>query len=248
MTSEGSLVGAPEDPAEEAKPAPAAPTATVDENGNVKLTFGNFDSTWQGKVSAVKVNDTTYTKYDWVDTPGENQYEWQESKGQGIDTLYLDKNSFNTGDNTVVISAEGYEDLTVTVNIAKPEEPDTPNTQPAPTAPTATVDDNGNVTLAFNNLDSTWQGKITSIKVNDQEYSKFDGSYPSKPGNNEYDWQYGSQGQELYLDKTSFNTGDNTVVISAEGYEDLTVKVNITKPAEPATCPCRARATNRNGK
>ena len=233
VTSEGSLVGAPEDPAEEAKPAPAAPTATVDENGNVKLTFGNFDSTWQGKVSAVKVNDTTYTKYDWVDTPGENQYEWQESKGQGIDTLYLDKNSFNTGDNTVVISAEGYEDLTVTVNIAKPEEPDTPDTQPAPTAPTATVDDNGNVTLAFNNLDSTWQGKITSIKVNDQEYSKFDGSYPSKPGNNEYDWQYGSQGQELYLDKTSFNTGDNTVVISAEGYEDLTVKVNITKPAEP---------------
>ena len=232
-TIEGSLVGAPEDPAEEAKPAPAAPTATVDENGNVKLTFGNFDSTWQGKVSAVKVNDTTYTKYDWVDTPGENQYEWQESKGQGIDTLYLDKNSFNTGDNTVVISAEGYEDLTVTVNIAKPEEPDTPDTQPAPTAPTATVDDNGNVTLAFNNLDSTWQGKITSIKVNDQEYSKFDGSYPSKPGNNEYDWQYGSQGQELYLDKTSFNTGDNTVVISAEGYEDLTVKVNITKPAEP---------------
>ncbi len=233
VTSEGSLVGAPEDPAEEAKPAPAAPKATVDENGNVKLTFGNFDSTWQGKVSAVKVNDTTYTKYDWVDTPGENQYEWQESKGQGIDTLYLDKNSFNTGDNTVVISAEGYEDLTVTVNIAKPEEPDTPDTQPAPTAPTATVDDNGNVTLAFNNLDSTWQGKITSIKVNDQEYSKFDGSYPSKPGNNEYDWQYGSQGQELYLDKTSFNTGDNTVVISAEGYEDLTVKVNITKPAEP---------------
>ena len=133
----------------------------------------------------------------------------------------------------MVISAEGYKDLTVNVNIEEPEEPDTPDTQPAPTAPTATVDDNGNVTLAFNNLDNTWQGKITSIKVNEQVYTEFTGSYPSKPGNNEYDWQYGSQGQELYLDKTSFNPGANTVVISAEGYEDLTVKVNITKPEEP---------------
>ena len=133
----------------------------------------------------------------------------------------------------MVISAEGYKDLTVNVNIEEPEEPDTPDTQPAPTAPTATVDDNGNVTLAFNNLDNTWQGKITSIKVNEQVYTEFTGSYPSKPGNNEYDWQYGSQGQELYLDKTSFNPGANTVVISAEGYEDLTVTVKITKPEEP---------------
>ena len=233
VTNKGSLVGAPEDPAEEAKPAPAAPTATVDESGNVTLTFNNLDSTWQGKITSIKVNEQVYAEFtgSYSSEPGNNEYDWQDGS-QGRE-LYLDKTSFETGANTVVISAEGYADLTVTVNIAKPEEPDTPDTQPAPTAPTATVDDNGNVTLAFNNSDNTWQGKITSIKVNEQVYTEFTGSYPSKPGNNEYDWQYGSQGQELYLDKTSFNPGANTVVISAEGYEDLTVKVNITKPEEP---------------
>ena len=233
VTSEGSLVGAPEDPAEEAKPAPAAPTATVDESGNVTLAFNNLDSIWQGKITSIKVNEQVYTEFtgSYPSKPGNNEYDWQYgSQGQ---ELYLDKTSFEPGANTVVISAEGYKDLTVNVNIEEPEEPDTPDTQPAPTAPTATVDDNGNVTLAFNNLDSTWQGKITSIKVNEQVYTEFTGSYPSKPGNNEYDWQYGSQGQELYLDKTSFNPGANTVVISAEGYEDLTVTVKITKPEEP---------------
>ena len=233
VTNEGSLVGAPEDPAEEAKPAPAAPTATVDESGNVTLPFNNSDDTWQGKITSIKVNEQVYTEFtgSYPSKPGNNEYDWQYgSQGQ---ELYLDKTSFEPGANTVVISAEGYKDLTVNVNIEEPEEPDTPDTQPAPTAPTATVDDNGNVTLAFNNLDNTWQGKITSIKVNEQVYTEFTGSYPSKPGNNEYDWQYGSQGQELYLDKTSFNPGANTVVISAEGYEDLTVKVNIPKPAEP---------------
>lgn len=229
VTSEGSLVGAPEDPAEEAKPAPAAPTATVDENGNVKLTFGNFDSTWQGKVSAVKVNDTTYTKYDWVDTPGENQYEWQESKGQGIDTLYLDKNSFNPGDNTVVISAEGYEDLTVNVNI---EEPEKPPVSEDLAAPKATFEKSyGYGYLYFDKENNNSQsGKayvdaITEISVNGVEFSEPDYGYNPDPG----EYYPSSSGYEKYV---SFNerdistTGDTTIVIKATGYKDLTIVIN----------------------
>ncbi len=229
VTSEGSLVGAPEDPAEEAKPAPAAPTATVDENGNVKLTFGNFDSTWQGKVSAVKVNDTTYTKYDWVDTPGENQYEWQESKGQGIDTLYLDKNSFNTGDNTVVISAEGYEDLTVNVNIEEPEKPPVCEDQAAPKATFEKSYGYGYLYFDKENNNSqsgkAYVDAITEISVNDVEFSEPDYGY--YPGTGEY--YPSSSGYEKYVsfnEKDISTTGDTTIVIKATGYKDLTIVIN----------------------
>lgn len=229
VTNEGSLVGAPEDPAEEAKPAPAAPTATVDENGNVKLTFGNFDSTWQGKVSAVKVNDTTYTKYDWVDTPGENQYEWQESKGQGIDTLYLDKNSFNTGDNTVVISAEGYEDLTVNVNIEEPEKPPVSEDLAAPKATFKKSYGYGYLYFDKENNNSqsgkAYVDAITEISVNGVEFSEPDYGYNPDPG----EYYPSSSSYQKYV---SFNerdistTGDTTIVIKATGYKDLTIVIN----------------------
>lgn len=229
VTSEGSLVGAPEDPAEEVKPAPAAPTATVDENGNVKLTFGNFDSTWQGKVSAVKVNDTTYTKYDWVDTPGENQYEWQESKGQGIDTLYLDRNSFNTGDNTVVISAEGYEDLTVNVNIEEPEKPPVCEDQAAPKATFEKSYGYGYLYFDKENNNSqsgkAYVDAITEISVNDVEFSEPDYGY--YPGTGEY--YPSSSGYRKYVsfnEKDISTTGDTTIVIKATGYKDLTIVIN----------------------
>lgn len=229
VTNEGSLVGAPEEPGDEAKPAPAAPTATVDENGNVKLTFGNFDSTWQGKVSAVKVNDTTYTKYDWVDTPGENQYEWQESKGQGIDTLYLDKNSFNTGDNTVVISAEGYEDLTVNVNIEEPEKPPVCEDQAAPKATFKKSYGYGYLYFDKENNNSqsgkAYVDAITEISVNDVEFSEPDYGY--YPGTGEY--YPSSSGYQKYVsfnEKDISTTGDTTIVIKATGYKDLTIVIN----------------------
>lgn len=236
VTSEGSLVGAPEDPAEEAKPAP---TATVDENGNVKLTFGNFDSTWQGKVSAVKVNDTTYTKYDWVDTPGENQYEWQESKGQGIDTLYLDKNSFKTGANTVVISAEGYKDLTVTVNIKGSEEPggetsilEVPDiSYYGWSSNTIYFDQNGTNEATQSYLNALSEnGKVT---VNGTEYRK--SNHSSWLEDNEYRI-VNDTNKQIKLDDAAFDyKKDNTIVIEVEGYKTLTVTVHSNGTYETTT-------------
>lgn len=231
VTSEGSLVGAPEDPAEEAKPAPAAPTATVDESGNVKLTFDAPDSTWRSKVSAVKVNDTAYTKFDdLTGDPGENQYEWQESKGQGIDTLYLDKTSFNTGDNTVVISAEGYEDLTVNVNIKDNEEPggetsilEVPNiSNYGWSSNIIYFDQNGTNEAAQSYLNALSEsGKVT---VNGTEYSKSD--YSSWLEDNEYGIVNGTD-KQIKLDGAAFDyKKDNTIVIEVEGYKTLTVTVH----------------------
>ena len=229
VTSEGSLVGAPEDPAEEAKPAPAAPTANVDENGNVKLTFGNFDSTWQGKVSAVKVNDTTYTKYDWVDTPGENQYEWQESKGQGIDTLYLDKTSFEPGANAVVISAEGYEDLTVNVNIEEPEKPPVSEDLAAPKATFKKSYGYGYLYFDKENNNSqsgkAYVDAITEISVNGVEFSEPDYGYNPDPG----EYYPSSSSYQKYVsfnEKDISTTDDTTIVIKATGYKDLTVVID----------------------
>lgn len=236
VTNEGSLVGAPEEPGDEAKPAPAAPTATVDESGNVKLTFGTIDKTlsdWRSAVDSsgsITVGGQTYSKFDsYTGNPGENQYEWQESKGQGIDTLYLDKTSFKTGDNTVVISAEGYEDLTVNVNIAEPEEPPVSEDQ---AAPKATFEKSyGYGYLYFDKENNYSQsGKayvdaITEISVNDVEFSEPDYGY--NPGTGEY---YPSSSS--YQKYVSFNekdistTGDTTIVIKATGYKDLTIVIN----------------------
>lgn len=229
VTNEGSLVGAPEDPAEEAKPAPAAPTATVDESGNVKLTFDAPDSTWQGKVSAVKVNGTTYTKCDRTGNPGKNQYEWRESKGQGIDTLYLDQTSFEPGANIVVISAEGYKDLTVTVNIEDPEKPPASEDQ---VAPKATFEKSyGYGYLYFDKENNNSQsGKayvdaITEISVNDVEFSEPDYGYNPDPG----EYYPSSSSYPKYVsfnEKDISTTGDTTIVIKATGYKDLTVVID----------------------
>lgn len=237
VTNEGSLVGAPEDPAEEAKPAPAAPTATVDESGNVKLTFDAPDSTWRSKVSAVKVNDTAYTKFDdLTGDPGENQYEWQESKGQGIDTLYLDKTSFNTGDNTVVISAEGYEDLTVTVEIADPETPAAEQEAPTIVKYEKAAFWGGNK-LYFSGEDGSGgdAAKVylralensenhPSVKVNNTTYEP--GTGGSGIGSNTYAISYDYAAKYLELSTNAFkNDGTNTITIKADGYKDLVVTI-----------------------
>lgn len=222
----------------EAKTAPQA-TDAEKSGENYVIHFGDSaTSDWKNAITSITVNGKPYSEKDAISALNKNGYCWDNTYGT-LD-LTLQGHSFTQEENTIVIKATGYADTTIKVTnegslVGAPEEPgDEAKPAPAaPTAPTATVDDNGNVTLAFNNLDSTWQGKITSIKVNKQVYTEFTGSYPSKPGNNEYDWQYGNQGRELYLDKTSFNPGDNIVVISAEGYKDLTVKVTIEESEEP---------------
>lgn len=219
----------------EAKAAPQATSAEKSDENYVIHFDESATNDWKNAITSITVNEKPYSEEDAISTLNKNGYRWDNTYGT-LD-LTLQGNGFSQDENTIVIKATGYNDTTIKVTnegslVGAPEEPGD-ETKPAPAAPTATVDESGNVTLTFNNLDSTWQGKITSIKVNEQVYQKFTGSYPSKPGSNEYNWQYGAEGQELYLDKTSFNTSDNTVVISAEGYEDLTVKVTIEESEEP---------------
>lgn len=228
VTSEGSLVGAPEDPAEEAKPAPAAPTATVDEAGNVTLAFADtVEWEYRNAVTEVTVNDTAYSKFDDITgNPGEKQYEWQESQSQGIDALYLDKISFVTGENTVVIKAEGYKDLTVTVKIDGEEEPgDTIKDVPEVTyknyghGTAYLYIDNGSMSSTDG---ANYIKAISRITVDGTEYFEAWGNSPSA---NEYATS-SSTPYIAFTGSTFSSEKDTVVVVEAEGYKTLTVTVH----------------------
>lgn len=228
VTNEGSLVGAPEDPAEEAKPAPAAPTATVDEAGNVTLAFADtVEWEYRNAVTEVTVNDTAYSKFDDITgNPGEKQYEWQESQSQGIDALYLDKISFVTGENTVVIKAEGYKDLTVTVKIDGEEKPgDTIKDVPEVTyknyghGTAYLYIDNGSMSSTDG---ANYIKAISRITVDGTEYFEAWGNSPSA---NEYATS-SSTPYIAFTGSTFSSEKDTVVVVEAEGYKTLTVTVH----------------------
>ena len=228
VTKDGSLVGAPEEPGDEAKPAPAAPTATVDESGNVTLAFADtVEWEYRNAVTEVTVNDTAYSKFDDITgNPGEKQYEWQESRSQGIDALYLDKTSFVTGGNTVVIKAEGYKDLTVTVKIDGEEEPgDTIKDVPEVTyqnygyGTAYLYIDNGSMSSTDG---ANYVNAISRITVDGTEYSEALGFSPSA---NEYVVS-SSTPYIAFTDSTFSSEKDTVVVVEAEGYKTLTVTVH----------------------
>lgn len=241
VTSEGSLVGAPEDPAEEAKPAPAAPTATVDEDGNVTLAFDSVDSSWKSAISSVEVNGVGYSAFnDHIGTPGEKNYQWKID-AYGGQELYLDKTSFVTGENnTVVIKAEGYKDLTVTVKIDGEEEPgDTIKDVPEVTyqkygyGTAYLYIDNGSMSSTDG---ANYVNAISRITVDGTEYSEAWGYSPSAN-------QYVTSSSTPYIaftESTFSSEKDTVVVVEADGYKTLTVTVHpdgtyTTSTSDPAT-------------
>lgn len=235
VTNEGSLVGAPEEPGDEAKPAPAAPTATVDEAGNVTLAFADtVEWEYRNAVTEVTVNDTAYSKFDDITgNPGEKQYEWQESQSQGIDALYLDKTSFVTGGNTVVIKAEGYKDLTVTVKIDGASEA-------IKEVPTVLNFGLSSGTLYFdqsgsNDAASPYLADINNVTVNGEEYTEDTGEnwYLEE---NTYKITDNGSDRNIKFYTGSFDwRGDNTIVITADGYKTLTVIVHSDATYEIST-------------
>lgn len=217
--------------------APSATSASKDESGNYIVHFDDSNAyAWQAKWTGITVNDKIYSEGDTLVGLNKNQYTWTTGAYSGQD-LTLQKTSFNKdGNSTITITAEGYEPLIIEVTaegqlVGGTTEPGS-DIQPPPAAPTATVDEDGNVTLAFDSVDSSWKSAISSVKVNGEGYSAFN-DYFDTPGDKNYQWKIGTYGQELYLDKASFETGENTVVIKAEGYKDLTVTVKIDGEEEP---------------
>lgn len=220
----------------ELKSAPTAISAEKNSDNNYVVHFDeSATSDWKNAITSITVNDKAYDEKDTISALNKNEYSWDNTYGTW--DLTLQRNGFSQDENTIVIKATGCEDTTIKVTkdgglVGGSSTEPGGETQPAPKAPTATVDEAGNVTLAFDSVDSSWKSAISSVEVNGVGYSAFN-DYFGTPGEKNYQWKTGAYGQELYLDKTSFVTGENTVVIKADSYADLTVTVMIDGAEEP---------------
>lgn len=176
---------------------------------------GDFLSRLQS-VTATFPDGTTYN----IDKQGENAYASAAhySVGGNNTTLTISdpegKFFSKDGTYTITLNAEGYNALTPTIAVnGETEEPEEPSKQPAPAALTVKVDETNNVLLKFSDSIDDWQFNVTSVEVNNTDYTEFE-DYSGTPGNNQYEWQdslgYGID--TLYLDKTSFKPGDNAHV------------------------------------
>lgn len=234
VTAEGQLVDdSTTEPGGDTQPAPAAPTATVDEAGNVTLAFDSVDSSWKSAISSVEVNGVGYSAFnDYIGTPGKKNYQWKID-AYGGQELYLDKTSFATGENTVVIKAEGYKDLTVTVKIDGASEA-------IKEVPTVLKFGLSSGTLYFdqsgsNDAASPYLAAIINVTVNGEEYTEDTGEYWYLEENTYKITDNGSDRNIEFYTKSFDWSGNNTIVITADGYKTLTVIVHSDGTCEIST-------------
>lgn len=135
---------------------------------------------------------------------------------------------YDNGEYSVSLSAQYYKMQTTEKFQVSGELKPTPQT-----TITGTVDGEKNLTLNFSESedDFSWRNAITSITVNSNAYTKYEG-YSGKPGDSEYSWSEHAGGYDgsydLYLDNQKITDGPNTIVIKSKGYEPLTLTVNIS--------------------
>ncbi|MBR1735419.1 MAG: DUF1533 domain-containing protein [Firmicutes bacterium] len=85
---------------------------------------------------------------------------------------------------------------------------------------------------------SAWKSAITSVTINGKAYSEIGISAAGTLTRDTYKWLDSSDGEEVMrlFGTTAFNyDGENTVVIKASGYEDVSVTFNELKTLEPPT-------------
>ena len=169
----------------------------------------------------------------------------------GADNKTISLYNVKPGSYQLTLSAKYYEDLTAeftmdgTVEVkAVPEMKVTSSEKDGVfTVSIQGVKDEANNTTTDRQIDE-WKSKVQTISVQDTQYDKiadFSFAAPSKTST-DYELKTGTYGgYELVLGGGGFKDGDNTVVISAEGYETLTVTVaktasgGSTDPTEPTT-------------
>lgn len=170
---------------------------------------------WKSKVQTISVQDTQYDKiadFSFA-APSKTSTNYEFKIGSYSDTqLVLGGGAFKDGENTVTISAEGYEDKEITVT--KQSEPEE---QPAPVLSATAKSSYGyyNVTLTSTDDLSQWWEKVQTITVDDDTAKAQKSSY--------------STGTVKLSNAVEGNT--YTLTISATGYKDATVTFTIKKKA-----------------
>lgn len=185
----------------------------VKDEANNTTTNRQIDE-WKSKVQTISVRDTQYDKiadFSFA-APSKTSTDYELKTGTyGGYELVLGGGAFKDGDNTVVISADGYEDKKITVTKqAEPEE------QPAPVLSAAAKSSYGyyNVTLTSTDDLSQWWEKVQTITVDDETASARKG--------------YSTNTVTL---SNAVEGNTYTLTISATGYKDATVTFTIKKKA-----------------
>lgn len=215
-------------------------TVSADQAGKpVTITVNGSDGDFLKNLSLVtlKQGDDVDNIY-WYGYEGSDAVYYVKSDDNKTLTLY----NVKPGTYTVTLSAQYYDDLSTDFTMAG-----TVVKNPVPNMDIQQSVEGGVYTVKFFGVtDSTtgkptdtqigtWKLAINKISVNGTNYTEYS-SFSGDPANDstEYKWGYG-QGSEkvLILGGSAFKTGENKVVISAKGYEDLTVTIN--KSAETVT-------------
>lgn len=201
----------------EAKEPPAAVNGE-DSWGAYTFRFGTDFCDWIKNISDVSVNGKPYEKGSYV--YGSAQYTISETDG----FVMLGNQEITEDKNKIVISVAGYEDLTFYIDktgklVDETSDPDTENKETL-AEPVEIKGITDGFALVFD--DAEWFNKITSVTVNETEYTKADYDLNS----NEYrtSWIL----KQISLSNSAFeNSEKNEVVIEAEGYEALTVTITL---------------------
>ena len=210
-----------------------------------KLGTNTAAESYLNAVAKVTVNGTEYQKSAYTS--------WLEDNEYGIlnDTdkyIKLDGTSFdNSGDTTIVIEADGYKTLTVTVHsdgtyTTSTSDPATEGEkQPvagidAPQPLSASKDSYNDVTIKFTDSNLTseievFANKINAVAVNNGSseisYSVEEGYGFFGLSDNSYKIALDGSDFSIKLADNGFNTsGNSTVTLKAEGYKDLTITID----------------------
>ena len=214
------------------KPVPdSEPDVSKATNGNYQLTFSSDDNSWRNSTT-ITVNDVSYSKASG--TVSENQFKWVMG-GYGY-YLELDKTAFHTDTvSTVVITADGYQTLTLKINADG-----TLDYGANKVAPTVS-------TIQSETKESYYPGDITYYKVTltpgegytTQEYLNRASKFTVTVGSKTYQWKTSLSSSwdnngftvmdgtlALAKEEGFSTTGDTTVTVEVPGYETLTFVVN----------------------
>ena len=214
-----------------------------------------LDTLWQTTYTFAFTPSYNDDIQEWIDAVNKVTVNGTEYSSSMVAGLYFTTNTtdqkiilhgdkpFTEGDNAVVISAEGYEDLTLTVEKdgtiggdtgENPEEPE--ENQTAPTAKSLDFVDQSfgddYYRLKFDltaDEASAYLEAITSIKIDEVECNKQETSFWGDTNSYKFsnDEAYGGDDQFIDFTADCFTEADKsyTVEIIADGYETLTLSI-----------------------
>ena len=215
---------------DEAKEPPAAVDGKDSWNmGAYTFQFDTASYDWIKNISNVSVNDQSYEKGSYV--YGVAQYTISETDCY----VMLGNQEITEDKNKIVISADGYKDLTFYIDktgklVDETMNPDTEDKETpdgsegekkaAPEVQSSEYSSwDGTYTIVVGMGQDEWVNAIREVMVNDQVYDKLSSSFASGTGY----YLNVTDGKVNIKVGAKFESDRNEIVISANGYLDLTI-------------------------